>query len=168
VAVVIYHNPDCGTSRNVLAIIEAAGYTSTVIEYLKTGWTEPQLLGLFAAAGLTPRTALRETKSPASELGLLNSDVTGEAILSAMVEHPILVNRPIVCTPKGVRLCRPSETVLDLLDRIPPGPFHKEGGELLIDRMGVGLLDLVKATRLLLCMAGAGALLRKPVFECRQ
>ena len=134
--IVIYHNPECGTSRNVLAIIEAAGYTPTVIEYLKAGWTKPQLLGLFAAAGLTPRKALRETKSPAAELGLLDEGVSSEAILDAMVKHPILVNRPIVCTPKGVRLCRPSETVLDLLDRFPPGPFHKEDGELLIDREG--------------------------------
>jgi arsenate reductase len=136
VVVVIYHNPDCGTSRNVLAIIEAAGYTPTVIEYLKTGWTNPQLLGLFAAAGLTPRKALRETKSPAAELGLLEEAVSEEVILDAMIKHPILVNRPIVCTPKGVRLCRPSETVLDLLDRLPPGPFYKEDGELLIDRDG--------------------------------
>jgi arsenate reductase (glutaredoxin) len=136
VAVAIYHNPDCGTSRNVLSIITAAGYTPTVIEYLKTGWTKAQLSGLFAAADLTPRTALRVTKSPASELGLLNSDVSDEAILAAMIEHPILVNRPIVCTPRGVSLCRPSETVLDLLDRLPPGPFHKEDGELLIDQDG--------------------------------
>ncbi len=135
-AVAIYHNPDCGTSRNVLAIITAAGYTPTVIEYLKTGWTKAQLYGLFAAADLTPRTALRETKSPASELGLLNSDVSDEAILAAMIEHPILVNRPIVCSPKGVRLCRPSEVVLDLLDRLPPGPFRKEDGELIIDQDG--------------------------------
>lgn len=134
--IVIYHNPECGTSRNVLAIIEAAGYTPTVIEYLKTGWTKPQLLGLFAAAGLTPRTVLRETKSPAAELGLLKDGVSSGAILDAMIKHPILVNRPIICTPKGVRLCRPSETVLDLLERFPPGPFHKEDGELLIDSEG--------------------------------
>ncbi len=135
-AIVIYHNPDCATSRNVLAIIEAAGYTPTVIEYLRTGWTKPQLLGLFAAAGLTPRTALRETKSPAAELGLLKDAVSSEAILDAMIKHPVLVNRPIVCTPKGVQLCRPSERVFDLLDRFPPGPFRKEDGELLIDREG--------------------------------
>ena len=136
VDVVIYHNPECGTSRNVLAIIKAAGYTPTVIEYLMTGWTKPQLLGLFAAAGLTPRTALRETKSPAAELALLGEGVSNDVILNAMIKHPILVNRPIVCSPKGVRLCRPSEAVLDLLDRLPPGPFHKEDGELLIDHDG--------------------------------
>ncbi len=134
--VVIHHNPDCGTSRNVLAIIEAAGYRPSVIEYLKTGWTIPQLLGLFAAAGLTPRTALRETKSPAAELGLLDASVGDERLLAAMVEHPILVNRPIVCTTKGVKLCRPSGAVLDLLDRLPPGPFCKEDGQLLIDAEG--------------------------------
>ena len=90
--IVIYHNPECGTSRNVLAIIEATGYTPTEIEYLKTGWTKPQLLGLFAAGGLTPRTALRETKSPAAELGLLEEGVPNEVILDAMIKHPILVN----------------------------------------------------------------------------
>ena len=134
--VVIHHNPDCGTSRNVLAIIEAAGYRPVVIEYLKTGWTRPQLLGLFAAAGLTPRTALRETKSPAAELGLLDAAVSDETLLAAMLEHPVLVNRPIVCTRKGVRLCRPSEVVLDLLDRMPPGPLAKEDGSPLIDAQG--------------------------------
>ena len=135
-SVVIYHNPACGTSRNVVALIIAAGYTPTVIDYLQTGWTRPQLLGLFAAGGLTPRSALRETKSPAAELGLLEPGVSGEAILAAMIEHPILVNRPIVRTAKGVRLCRPSEVVLDLLDRLPAGPFWKEDGELLIDDQG--------------------------------
>jgi arsenate reductase len=127
--VVIHHNPDCETSRNVLAIIRAAGYEPTVIEYLKTGWTKPQLLGLFAAADLTPRSALRETKSPAKELGLLDQDVAPETILDAMISHPILVNRPIVCTRLGVRLCRPSEAVIQLLDRYPASAFHKEDGE---------------------------------------
>ena len=135
--VVIHHNPECGTSRNVLAIIKAAGYEPTVIEYLKTGWTEPQLRGLFAAAGLTPRTALRITKSPAEALGLLDLEVSDGRLLASMLEHPILVNRPIVCTVKGVRLCRPSEKVFDLLDRLPPGPFHKEDGTLLIDENGL-------------------------------
>ena len=134
--IVIHHNPDCGTSRNVVGIVEAAGYAPVVIEYLKTGWTRAQLLGLFAAAGLSPRAALRESKSPAREMGLLEADVTDETILDAMVAHPILVNRPIVCTPRGVRLCRPSESVLDLLDRLPPGPFLKEDGQLLIDAAG--------------------------------
>ena len=113
--VVIHHNPACGTSRNVLSIIQDAGYQPEVIEYLEEGWTRPQLLALFAAANLSPRRALRTTKSPAKELGLLDEDVSDEAILDAMLTHPILVNRPIVCTEKGVKLCRPSEQVLDLL-----------------------------------------------------
>ena len=135
-AVVIHHNPDCGTSRNVLAVIKAAGYTPTVIRYLEAGWTRPQLLGLFAAAGLTPRTALRTTKSPAADMGLLNEAVPDDTLLEAMVRHPVLVNRPIVCTPRGVRLCRPSEAVLDLLDHWPAGPFAKEDGELILDAKG--------------------------------
>jgi arsenate reductase len=135
--VVIHHNPDCGTSRNVLAIIEAAGYSPVVIDYLREGWTRPQLLALFAASGLTPREALRETKSPAADLGLLADGVTDEQLLTAMIAHPVLVNRPLVATPKGVKLCRPdSALVLDLLDRLPPGPFTKEDGTLLIDADG--------------------------------
>ncbi len=134
--IVIHHNPECGTSRNVLNIILAAGYQPAVIEYLKTGWTEPQLRGLFAAAGLSPRTALRETKSPALELGLLEEGVGEDVILAAMLLHPVLVNRPIVCTSMGVKLCRPSEVVLDLLDKLPPGPLCKEDGSLLIDEAG--------------------------------
>ena len=116
--IVIFHNPDCETSRNVVALVESGGHQPEIILYLEAGWTRGQLLALFAAAGLTPRTALRETKSPARELGLLDADVSDEAILSAMLAHPILVNRPLVATPKGVRLCRPSETVLDLLPAI--------------------------------------------------
>ena len=135
-SIVIHHNPDCGTSRNVLAIIKASGETPLIIEYLQTGWTRPQLLGLFAAADLTPRTALRTTKSPAEELGLLDPSVTDETLLDAMLEHPVLVNRPIVCSPKGVRLCRPSEAVLDLLEKLPPGPMAKEDGTPLIDVEG--------------------------------
>jgi arsenate reductase len=134
--VVIHHNPGCGTSRNVLSIIEAAGYAPTVIDYQKVGWTIGQLQALFAAAGQTAREALRETKSPAAELGLLAPGVTEEALLAAMVAHPVLVNRPLVATPRGVRLCRPSEAVLDLLDRLPPGPLFKEDGEMIIDADG--------------------------------
>ena len=128
--VVIHHNPGCGTSRNVVAIAEAAGYQPEIIAYLETGWTRPQLLALFAAAGLTPRAALRETKSPAAELGLLEEGVAEETLLAAMLEHPVLVNRPIVATPKGVKLCRPSETVLDLLDQRPTEPVYTEDGAL--------------------------------------
>ncbi len=134
--VVIHHNPECGTSRNVLGIIRAAGYAPVVIDYLKEGWTRPQLLALFAAAGISPRQALRVARSPAGEMGLTAADVTDNQLLDAMVAHPILVNRPIVCTPKGVRLCRPSEVVLDLLDRMPPGPLAKEDGQMIIDAEG--------------------------------
>ena len=134
--IVIHHTPDCGTSRNVLAIIRASGEEPVVIDYMTAGWTRGQLLGLFAAAGLTPRTALRTARSPAQELGLLDPAVSDEDLLDAMVAHPVLVNRPIVCSPRGVRLCRPSEAVLDLLERLPPGPLAKEDGTLLIDARG--------------------------------
>lgn len=130
-ATVIHHNTDCGTSRNVLAVIKASGTNPTVIEYLKTGWTRPQLLALFAAADLTPRTALRTTKSPAADLGLLDPDVDDDTLLDAMLAHPILVNRPIVCTPKGVALCRPSEAVLPILEKPLTAPFTKEDGEII-------------------------------------
>lgn len=133
---VIHHNPACGTSRNVLATLEAAGYDVTVIEYIETGWTRPQLEALFAAADLTPRSALRTTKSPAEELGLLDESVSDEALMEAMLEHPVLVNRPIVCTRKGVKLCRPSEAVLDVMEKWPEGPFAKEDGGLIIDADG--------------------------------
>ncbi len=126
--IVIHHNPECGTSRNVLAMIEAAGYTPTVIPYLETGWTIPQLEGLFTAMGIGPSEALREKGTPAGELGLLDPGATDESILREMVAHPVLVNRPIVATPKGVRLCRPSEAVLPLLEH-EPEHFTKEDGE---------------------------------------
>lgn len=135
-SVTIYHNPDCGTSRNVLAVIEAAGYHPTVVDYLKTGWTHDLLLRLLGDAGLTARQALRETKSPAREMGLLEPGVSETRILAAMLGEPVLVNRPFVVTAKGTRLCRPSETVLDLLDAWPAGPFYKEDGELMIDAQG--------------------------------
>jgi len=126
--VTVFHNPACGTSRNVVAMVEAAGYRPEVVEYLKAGWSADQLRDLFARAGITPREALREKGSPAAELGLLEAGVSDEAILAAMVEHPILVNRPIVSTPKGAALCRPSEAVYALLERTPDG-FVKEDGE---------------------------------------
>jgi arsenate reductase len=126
--VTIHHNPACGTSRNALEMIRAAGYAPTVVEYLQTGWTRALLDDLLARTTLTPRELLRETGTPAAELGLLDEDVTDEAILAAMVEHPILVNRPIVVTPKGAALCRPSERVFELLERVPAA-FVKEDGE---------------------------------------
>lgn len=131
-SIVIHHNPSCGTSRNVLEIIRAFAEEPIVIKYLETGWTRGQLQALFAAANLSPRDALRTSKSPAQELGLMDSSVSDEAILDAMLEHPVLVNRPIVCTPKGVALCRPSEAVFALLE-VPSGTTHtKEDGEVII------------------------------------
>ena len=134
--IVIHHNPACGTSRNVLQVIRDAGYEPQVIDYLQEGWTRPQLLALFAAADLTPRQALRTTKSPAKELGLLDESVPDKVLLDAMLEHPVLVYRPIVCSPKGVKLCRPSEQVLDLLAQWPAGPYFKEDGEMMLDEHG--------------------------------
>jgi arsenate reductase (glutaredoxin) len=133
---IIYHRPECGTSRNVLAVIEAAGYQPVIIEYVKTGFTPELLQTLLTAANLTPRQALRETKSPAKDLGLLDEAVSDETIFEAMLKEPILVNRPFVVTHKGVKLCRPSETVLDLLENWPKGPFAKEDGALMIDANG--------------------------------
>lgn len=117
--VTIYHNPACGTSRNVVALVEAAGYAPTVVEYLQAGWTRPQLKALFAAMAVGPREVLRQNAPQAESLGLLDPATSDEAILDAMVVHPILVNRPIVVTPKGTRLARPADRVLELLDRQP-------------------------------------------------
>ncbi len=127
-ATVIFHNPDCGTSRNVLAAIRATGTDPVVVEYLQTGWTKPQLQPLFAVAGLTARDALRVSKTPAEELGLTDNAISDDTLLDAMVAHPILMNRPIVCTPNGVALCRPSEKVLPILEHAPDGPLLKEDG----------------------------------------
>ena len=127
--ITIYHNPDCGTSRNALAMIEAAGYAPVVVDYLKTGWKRAQLQDLFAAMGVRPRDAMREKGTPAAELGLLDPEVSDEEIINRMVEHPILVNRPIVVTPKGAKLCRPSEVVFTLIERVPEH-FTKEDGEI--------------------------------------
>jgi len=115
--ITIYHNPDCGTSRNALGFIREAGFEPEVIEYRKVGWTRPLLEQLLQATGLTPRQLMREKGTPAVELGLLDPSRSDEEILAAMIEHPILVNRPIVLTPNGAKLCRPSETVLPLLSR---------------------------------------------------
>jgi arsenate reductase (glutaredoxin) len=130
--VTIYHNPACGTSRNTLSMIEAAGYRPTVVEYLKTGWTRQKLEALFAAMNAKPRDLLRRKGTPAAELGLLEPDVSDDRILDAMVTHPVLVERPIVVTPKGTKLSRPSELVLDLLER-RPASFTKEDGQVVIE-----------------------------------
>jgi arsenate reductase len=129
--IVIFHNPACGTSRNVVSMAQAAGYTPTVVEYLKAGWSHDQLRELAGEAGLTFRQLMREKGTPAAELGLLADSATEDQILDAMVAHPILVNRPLVVTPRGVKLCRPSEVVLDLLDR-KPASFTKEDGEIVV------------------------------------
>jgi len=133
--ITIYHNPDCGTSRNALAVIEAAGYTPAVVDYRAIGWTRERLETLLFAMGKSPRDVMREKGTPARELGLLDPAVPDEDILAAMISHPILVNRPIVVTPKGTKLCRPSEAVLDLLDRLP-ALFTKEDGEVVLPQPG--------------------------------
>ncbi len=126
--IIIHHNPACETSRNTLAMIRAAGYEPVVIEYLQTGWTRPQLDGLLAAMGARPRDILRDKGTQAAKIGLLDPAVSGEAILDAMIADPVLVNRPIVVTPEGIKLCRPSEVVLTLLDQ-RPAVFTKEDGQ---------------------------------------
>ena len=133
--VVIYHNPACGTSRNTLALIRNAGVEPHVVEYLKTPPSRTMLRQLIARAGLSVRALLREKGTPYAELGLANPALSDEALLDAMMAHPILINRPIVVSPLGVRLCRPSETVIDLL---PPqrSEFSKEDGERVVDEHG--------------------------------
>ena len=133
--VIIYHNPDCGTSRNTLALIRNAGTDPHVIEYLKTPPTRLLLRQLIERMGVPVRSVVREKGTPYKELGLDHPSLTDDQLLDAMMAHPILINRPIVVTPKGVRLCRPSEEVLDLL---PPqrGEFVKEDGERVIDEHG--------------------------------
>ena len=128
-SVTIYHNPDCGTSRNALAMIEASGETPTVIEYLKTPPSRDRLVELIKAIGISVRALLREKGTPYAELGLADPKWTDDRLLDLMLAHPILINRPIVETAKGTRLCRPSEAVLDLLDS-PAGTFVKEDGEI--------------------------------------
>ncbi|ODT14457.1 MAG: arsenate reductase (glutaredoxin) [Kaistia sp. SCN 65-12] len=127
-SITIFHNPACGTSRNTLAMIRQSGEEPTVIEYLKTPPSRDTLVALLAAMKLAPRAVLREKGTPYAELGLGDLSLTDDALLDAMMAHPILINRPIVVTDKGVRLCRPSERVLDLLDH-PVASFTKEDGE---------------------------------------
>jgi arsenate reductase (glutaredoxin) len=130
--VIIYHNPDCGTSRNTLALIRSAGIEPHIIEYLKTPPAHPLLKQLIARMAIPVRALLREKGTPFHELGLADPSLTDDQLLDAMMAHPILMNRPIVVTPNGVRLCRPSEQVIDLL---PPqhGDFVKEDGERVVD-----------------------------------
>lgn len=126
--VTIYHNPACGTSRNTLAMIRASGVEPVVIEYLKTPPSRDRLEALIAAMGITPRALLREKGTPFAELGLGDPSLGDAALIDAMMAHPVLINRPIVETPRGTRLCRPSEAVLDLMET-PPARFTKEDGE---------------------------------------
>ena len=137
--IVIYHNPDCGTSRNTLAMIRNAGIEPHVIEYLKTPPARPLLASLIARMGVTVRSVLREKGTPFHELGLGDTSLTDSQLIDAMMAHPILINRPIVVSPLGVRLCRPSEAVLDLVPAPQRGAFTKEDGEKVVDAAGVRL-----------------------------
>jgi arsenate reductase (glutaredoxin) len=134
--IVIYHNPECGTSRNTLALIRNAGIEPHVVEYLKTPPSRTLLVGLIKRMGISVRQLLRESGTPFADLGLGNPALTDDALLDAMMAHPILINRPIVVSPLGVKLCRPSEAVLDLLPATSQAPFAKEDGEVVIDQSG--------------------------------
>lgn len=134
--ITIYHNPSCGTSRNTLALIRAAGIEPKVIEYLQEPPTREELAKMISDAGLTVREAIREKGTPHAELGLDNPDLTDDRLLEAMIGTPILINRPFVVTPLGTRLARPSEVVLDILPDSFKGPFVKEDGEQVLDQEG--------------------------------
>ena len=135
-SVTIYHNPACGTSRNVLGLIRNAGIEPVVIEYLKTPPGRDELAALIARMGVPVRAVLRRKGTPYDELGLDDPALANDALLDAMMAHPILINRPIVVTDRGVRLCRPSETVLDILPQPQRGAFAKEDGEAVVDARG--------------------------------
>lgn len=134
--IIVYHNPECGTSRNALAMIRNAGIEPHVVEYLKTPPSRALLESLIARAGITSRALLREKGAPFAELGLDNPDLTDAQLIDAMMAHPILINRPLVVSPLGVKLCRPSEAVLDLIPTDQRGAFAKEDGEKVVDAEG--------------------------------
>ena len=134
--IVIYHNPDCETSRNTLAMIRNAGIEPHVVEYLKTPPARALLKQLIDRMGISVRDLLREKGTPFSELGLGDPSLSDEQLVDAMMDHPILINRPIVVTPAGVRLCRPSEAVLDILPAGQQAAFAKEDGEVVVDQAG--------------------------------
>ncbi|MGB6155453.1 MAG: arsenate reductase (glutaredoxin) [Castellaniella sp.] len=134
--ITIYHNPACGTSRNVLAMIRNSGEEPTIIEYLKTPPSRAALVKLLANAGLSVRDVLREKGTPYAELDLGNTKWTDDQLLDFIEQHPILLNRPIVVTPLGTRLCRPSEAVLDILPQAQHRAFSKEDGETVVDSKG--------------------------------
>ncbi len=133
---IIYHNPECGTSRNTLAMIRNAGIEPHVVEYLKTPPSRPMLVSLIERMGIAPRALLREKGTPFAELGLGDGSLGEDQLSDAMLAHPILINRPIVVAPLGVKLCRPSEQVLDLLPNAQLGAFAKEDGEQVINAAG--------------------------------
>ena len=134
--VTIYHNPKCGTSRNTLALIRNAGIAPQVIEYLKTPPSRNELVALIAATGAPVREAMRAKEAVYVELDLGNPSLSDDALIDAMLAHPVLINRPLVVTPLGTRLCRPSEAVLDLLPQPQQGAFTKEDGQVVIDAEG--------------------------------
>ncbi len=134
--IVIYHNPECGTSRNALAMIRNAGFEPHVVEYLKTPPSRALLESLIARAGISARDLLREKGTPYGELGLADRSLSDDALVDAMTAHPILINRPLVVSPLGVKLCRPSEAVLDLIPQAQQSAFAKEDGEQMIDAAG--------------------------------
>ncbi len=134
--IIIYHNPECGTSRNVLALIRNSGVEPHVIEYLKTPPARALLVEMIGRAGISPRELLREKGTPYADLGLGDATLSDEALIDAMMAYPILINRPLVVTPMGIRLCRPSEAVLDILPDPQRGAFAKEDGEQVIDGAG--------------------------------
>jgi arsenate reductase len=134
--ITIYHNPACGTSRNTLALIRNSGVEPTVVEYLKTPPSRDQMADLVGRMGVPVREVLRRKGTPYAELGLDDPSLTDDQLLDAMMAHPILINRPIVVTPLGVRLCRPSETVIDILPDPQRGAFAKEDGEHVVDANG--------------------------------
>jgi len=136
VDIVIYHNPACGTSRNALGLIRNAGIEPHVVEYLKTPPARALLVELIDRAGMTPRDLLREKGTPYAELGLGDTSLSDDALVDAMMAHPILINRPLVVSPLGVKLCRPSEVVLDLLPSGQRAAFAKEDGEQVVDASG--------------------------------
>ncbi|RZL78529.1 arsenate reductase (glutaredoxin) (plasmid) [Sphingomonadaceae bacterium OTU29MARTA1] len=134
--IIIYHNPECGTSRNTLGLIRNAGIEPHVVEYLKTPPARALLVELIDRAGMTPRELLREKGTPYAELGLNDTSLSDDALVDAMMTHPILINRPLVVSPLGVKLCRPSEAVLDLLPGDQLGAFAKEDGQQVVDASG--------------------------------
>lgn len=136
VDIVIYHNPECGTSRNVLGLIRNAGIEPHVIEYLKTPPARALLVQLIERAGMAPRDLLREKGTPYAELGLGDDSLSDDALLDAMMAHPVLINRPLVVSPLGVKLCRPSQAVLDILPAPQRAAFAKEDGEQVVDEHG--------------------------------